>query len=75
MRHDDYHWAALALNKGHFVGIVTVTSMLYIEWGVSAKSAIYTFCRRRAATASPAASSKRRLIGAVHGDAARLKLR
>jgi GNAT superfamily N-acetyltransferase len=33
MRHDDYHWAALALNKGHFVGIVTVTSMLYIEWG------------------------------------------
>jgi GNAT superfamily N-acetyltransferase len=33
MRHDDNHWAALALNKGHLVGIVTVTSMLYIEWG------------------------------------------
>ena len=33
MRRDDNHWAALALNKGHFVGIVTVTSMLYIEWG------------------------------------------
>jgi GNAT superfamily N-acetyltransferase len=33
MRRDDSHWAALALNKGHFVGIVTVTSMLYIEWG------------------------------------------
>jgi GNAT superfamily N-acetyltransferase len=33
MCHDDNHWAALALNKGHFVGIVTVTSMLYIEWG------------------------------------------
>ena len=33
MRHDDYHWVALALNKGHFVGIVTVTSMVYIEWG------------------------------------------
>jgi GNAT superfamily N-acetyltransferase len=32
MRHDDYHWAALALNKGHFVGIVTVTSIVYIEW-------------------------------------------
>jgi hypothetical protein len=27
MRRDDYHLAALALNKGHFVGIVTVTSM------------------------------------------------
>jgi GNAT superfamily N-acetyltransferase len=33
MRGDDNHWAALASNKGHFVGIVTVTSMLYIEWG------------------------------------------
>jgi GNAT superfamily N-acetyltransferase len=33
MRSDDNHWAALALIKGHFVGIVTVTSMLYIEWG------------------------------------------
>ena len=33
MRRDDNHWAALASNKGHFVGIVTVTSMLYIEWG------------------------------------------
>ncbi|MGB6176873.1 MAG: GNAT family N-acetyltransferase [Methylocella sp.] len=33
MRRDDNHWAALALNKGQFVGIVTVTSMLYIEWG------------------------------------------
>jgi aminoglycoside 6'-N-acetyltransferase I len=33
MRRDDNHWVAVALNKGHFVGIVTVTSMLYIEWG------------------------------------------
>jgi GNAT superfamily N-acetyltransferase len=33
MRRDDNHWAALALNEGQFVGIVTVTSMLYIEWG------------------------------------------
>jgi GNAT superfamily N-acetyltransferase len=33
MRRDDNHWAALALYTGHFVGIVTVTSMLYIEWG------------------------------------------
>lgn len=33
MRRDDNHWVALALNNGHFVGIVTVTSMLYIEWG------------------------------------------
>ncbi|HEX3497298.1 MAG TPA: GNAT family N-acetyltransferase, partial [Methylocella sp.] len=33
MRRDDNHWAAVAINNGHFVGIVTVTSMLYIEWG------------------------------------------
>jgi GNAT superfamily N-acetyltransferase len=33
MRRDDNHWVAVALNKGHFVGIVTVTSILYIEWG------------------------------------------
>ena len=33
MRRDDNHWAAIALNKGHFVGIVTVTSMLYVEGG------------------------------------------
>jgi GNAT superfamily N-acetyltransferase len=33
MRGGDNHWAALASNKGHLVGIVTVTSMLYIEWG------------------------------------------
>jgi GNAT superfamily N-acetyltransferase len=33
MRRDDNHWAALALSNGNFVGIVTVTSMLYIEWG------------------------------------------
>jgi hypothetical protein len=30
MRRDDNHWVAVALNKGHFVGIVTVTSTLYI---------------------------------------------
>ncbi len=33
LRRDDNHWVALALSSGHFVGIVTVTSMLYIEWG------------------------------------------
>jgi GNAT superfamily N-acetyltransferase len=33
IRRDDNHWAALALNQKQFVGIVTVTSMLYIEWG------------------------------------------
>lgn len=33
MRLDDNHWAAVASNKGHIVGIITVTSMLYIEWG------------------------------------------
>jgi len=33
MRRDDNHWAAVASNKGHIVGIVTVTSLLYIEWG------------------------------------------
>jgi GNAT superfamily N-acetyltransferase len=33
MRRDDNHWVAVALNNGQIVGIVTVTSMLYIEWG------------------------------------------
>jgi GNAT superfamily N-acetyltransferase len=33
MCRDDNHWVAVASNKGHLVGIVTVTSMLYIEWG------------------------------------------
>jgi GNAT superfamily N-acetyltransferase len=33
MRRDDNHWVAVALNNRHIVGIVTVTSMLYIEWG------------------------------------------
>ena len=73
MRRDDNHWVAVALNKGHFVGIVTVTSMLYIEWGRLGEIGDL-YCRRRAATASPAASSKRRLIGAVRADAARLQL-
>jgi hypothetical protein len=73
MRGDDNHWAALALNEGHFVGIVTVTSMIYIEWGRLGEIGDL-YGRRRAATVSPAVSSKRRLIGAVRGDAARLKL-
>ncbi|MGH6813713.1 MAG: GNAT family N-acetyltransferase [Methylocella sp.] len=33
MRRDENHWVAVALSEGHIVGIVTVTSMLYIEWG------------------------------------------
>ena len=72
MRRDDNHWVAVALNKGHFVGIVTVTSMLYIEWGRLGE--IGDLYLRRAATASPAALSKRRLIGAVPGDASKLSL-
>ncbi|HZD77389.1 MAG TPA: GNAT family N-acetyltransferase [Acidobacteriaceae bacterium] len=34
LRRDPHHWAALALHEdGHPVGIVTVTTMLYVEWG------------------------------------------
>jgi GNAT superfamily N-acetyltransferase len=32
-RHDPHHWAAIALDEGRPVGIVTVTTMLYVEWG------------------------------------------
>jgi hypothetical protein len=74
MRRDDDHWVAVALNNRHIVGIVTVTSMLYIEWGRLGEIGDLYVLRRRAATASPAASSKRRFIGAAHGDAARLRL-
>jgi hypothetical protein len=30
---DPYHWVALAWLDGTAVGIVTVTTMLYVEWG------------------------------------------
>ena len=30
---DDSCWAAVALEAGQAVGVVTVTSMLYVEWG------------------------------------------
>jgi GNAT superfamily N-acetyltransferase len=33
MRADPYHWIALARIDGAAVGIVTVTTMLYVEWG------------------------------------------
>jgi len=30
---DPYHWIALAWRDGTTVGVVTVTTMLYVEWG------------------------------------------
>jgi GNAT superfamily N-acetyltransferase len=30
---DPHHWIGLALLDGDCVGVVTVTTMLYIEWG------------------------------------------
>jgi GNAT superfamily N-acetyltransferase len=30
---DPYHWVALAWRDGTPVGVVTVTTMLYVEWG------------------------------------------
>jgi GNAT superfamily N-acetyltransferase len=34
LRHDPHHWAAVALDHdGQPVGVVTVTTMLYVEWG------------------------------------------
>jgi GNAT superfamily N-acetyltransferase len=34
LRRDPHHWAALALDgEGRPVGVVTVTTMLYVEWG------------------------------------------
>jgi GNAT superfamily N-acetyltransferase len=31
--HEPHHWAAIAIENRRVVGIVTVTTMLYIEWG------------------------------------------
>jgi GNAT superfamily N-acetyltransferase len=33
MLRDDSCWAAVALEAEHAVGIVTITTMLYVEWG------------------------------------------
>jgi GNAT superfamily N-acetyltransferase len=33
LRRDRHHWAAAAINENGLVGIVSVTTMLYIEWG------------------------------------------
>jgi GNAT superfamily N-acetyltransferase len=33
MRSEPHHWAALAFNNGLPVGVVTVTTNLYVEWG------------------------------------------
>ena len=30
---DPYHWAALIHEHGQAIGVVTVTTMLYVEWG------------------------------------------
>jgi GNAT superfamily N-acetyltransferase len=30
---DPNHWAAGAHESGHMIGVVTVTTMLYVEWG------------------------------------------
>ena len=33
MRHNEKCWIAAAMHDGQIVGAVTVTSMLYVEWG------------------------------------------
>jgi len=33
LRNDAHHWAAVCIMDGEIVGIVTVTTMLYVEWG------------------------------------------
>lgn len=33
LRCEPHHWAALALDAGVPVGVTTVTTMLYVEWG------------------------------------------
>jgi GNAT superfamily N-acetyltransferase len=33
LRRDPHHWAAIAIEEGYAIGIVTVTTMLYVEWG------------------------------------------
>jgi GNAT superfamily N-acetyltransferase len=33
LRNDPHHWAAVCIMDGEIVGIVTVTTMLYVEWG------------------------------------------
>jgi GNAT superfamily N-acetyltransferase len=33
LRRDPHHWAAIAVVEGHAIGIVTVTTALYVEWG------------------------------------------
>ena len=30
---DPHHWVALALDGGRAIGVVTVSSVLYVEWG------------------------------------------
>lgn len=33
LRHAPHHWAAIAVEEGRAIAIVTVTTMLYVEWG------------------------------------------
>jgi GNAT superfamily N-acetyltransferase len=33
LRNDPHHWAAVCIMDGRIAGIVTVTTMLYVEWG------------------------------------------
>ena len=33
LRNDAHHWAAVCIMDGKIAGIVTVTTMLYVEWG------------------------------------------
>jgi GNAT superfamily N-acetyltransferase len=33
LRNDAHHWAAVCIMDGKTAGIVTVTTMLYVEWG------------------------------------------
>jgi GNAT superfamily N-acetyltransferase len=33
LRNDPHHWAAISVIEGRIAGIVTVTTMLYVEWG------------------------------------------
>jgi hypothetical protein len=44
---DPNHWIALAWVDGVAVGVVTVTTMLYVEWDRSAKSVIFMCSLRR----------------------------
>jgi len=42
---DAHHWAAVCIVDGEIVGIVTVTTMLYVERGDLERLVIFMCCR------------------------------